>query len=164
MCNLIIKDLKMSNKNSIVLNKVELMWPFLGKPNNDPNYGSGKYEVTVLMTKEQAEQIEKAGLSPRQKIKEEEDGRKKITLKSTRIPFVCDMNKVQMSPEQMLRIGNGSIANIRINMFDSGKGIFAGIGAMKITELKEYAGSVFDGLDGDEVEDTFSGLDDDDDV
>lgn len=147
--------------NNIVLRNVEINWPFLGHVNNTPEYGSGKYEITVLLNAEQAAELQ-GKISPKQKIKDTEDGRKRLTLKSTMPPMVKGPDGLIWTPEKLDKVGNGTVANVLVNLFESRGSVFAGLGKVLLKTVKEYqAGNSFADLEDEDTQDGFDGLEDD---
>lgn len=134
----------MTNKDTIKLLGVELAWAFLGKVNDKGNYASGKYEVTVIMSPEQAAKFKEAGIADRQKVKpaKDHDGKYQITLKSKLEPFVYDRTGKPLTTEEKNKIGNGTIANVEATIFEVRGSKFAGINRILIKDLKEYTGGV----------------------
>ena len=53
---------------NLVVKNVKLKWAHLAEPNTQGDYASGKYEVSVVLTPEQAEQV-RGLINARQKIK-----------------------------------------------------------------------------------------------
>lgn len=123
--------------DNLVVKNVKLKWAFLAEPNTKGDYASGKYEVTVGLTAEQAEQV-KSKINARQKIKTDKDGDLVVTLKSSVKPLVVGPTGIAYTTDELKKIGNGTIANVRINLYESRGMTFAGIGAIKIKTLKEY--------------------------
>lgn len=126
--------------NFVRIFNTKLKWAFLGAPNTKGDYASGRYEVTITLTPEQAEDL-RGRINARQKIKTDKDGDTVITLKSQVKPIVKGADGAMLSTEQCGRIGNGTIANVRINLFQSRGMTFAGLSAVRIKELKEYTGA-----------------------
>lgn len=122
---------------NIVVKNVKLKWAYLAQPNTQGDYASGKYEVTVALTPEQAEEI-RGKINARQKIKVDKDGDTVITLKSSVKPIVANPMGMQYTDAELSKIGNGTTANVRINLYPSRGMTFAGIGAIRVKELKEY--------------------------
>lgn len=146
----------------IKLTGVTLNWAFLGHKNDKGDYASGKYEATVIMNAEQAAKIKAVGLSPKQKIKETEDGMFKITLKSNLEPVVYNAQGLQMTTEDKDTVGNGTTANLFVTVFDSRGAKFAGLGAIRIKNLVKYSGGSADELaDEDDAAPFDTGLEDD---
>jgi len=125
--------------NFVRIFNTKLKWAHLGSPNNKGDYASGRYEVTLTLTPEQAEEL-KGKINARQKIKTDKEGDITITVKSQLKPAVYDAIGALMKPEQCEKIGNGTIANVRLNIFQSRGMSFAGLSAVRIKELKEYNG------------------------
>ena len=123
--------------DNIVVKNVKLKWAHLAEPNTQGDYASGKYEVSVVLTAEQAEQI-RGAINARQKIKTDKDGDLTITLKSSVKPLVCDKAGMVYSADMLKKLGNGTTANVRINLYQARGMTFAGIGAIKVKEFKEH--------------------------
>jgi len=126
--------------NNIRIFNTKLKWAFLGAPNTKGDYASGRYEVTITLTPEQAEEL-RSKINARQKIKTDKDGDTVITLKSQVKPIVKGADGSMMTTEQCGKIGNGTVANVRVNLFQSRGMTFAGLSAVRIKELKEYTGA-----------------------
>lgn len=126
--------------NNLRIFNTKLKWAFLGAPNTKGDYASGRYEVTLTLTPEQAEEL-RSKINPRQKIKVDKDGDTVITIKSEVKPVVKGPDGALMSAEQCGTIGNGTVANVRINLFQSRGMTFAGLSAVRIKELKVYTGA-----------------------
>lgn len=125
--------------NFVRIFNTKLKWAFLGHPNTKGDYASGRYEVTITLTPEQAEDL-RGRINARQKIKTDKDGDLTISVKSQVKPAVYSADGVLLTPEQCDKIGNGTTANVRINIFQSRGMNFAGLSAIRIKELKEYTG------------------------
>lgn len=154
-------------KQTLILKQVELYWAFLGHPNTNGDYASGKYEVTLHLTPEQAKAVRDKGLSAKQTMKPIEGTDKvRLVLKSERAPIVGNKDGIQMTPEELDKIGNGSIANILINFFEVRGQLFAGIGKIRMSKIVEYtAKGSFDDLADDDYQSPVADLvDDDDDI
>ena len=127
--------------NEVILKNVKLRWAYLDKPQTQGEYASNKYQVDVVLDEAAKKSVE--GLkSSRQKFKEK-DGETLITLKSSVKPHVYVMDrgiKRLMTDEEMKKIGNDTIAHVKVNQYNTKKyGAFAGLGAVKIVELKQYS-------------------------
>lgn len=127
--------------NEVILKNVKLRWACLDKPQTQGEYASNKYQVDVVLDEAAKKSVE--GLkSSRQKFKEK-DGETLITLKSSVKPHVYVMDrgiKRLMTDEEMKKIGNDTIAHVKVNQYNTKKyGAFAGLGAVKIVELKQYS-------------------------
>lgn len=125
----------------IKLTNVTLNWAFLGHKNDKGDYASGKYEATVILTPQQAAQLKEQNLSAKQKIKETEDGMFKITLKSNKEPVVLNSDGIAMTTAEKDRVGNGSVANMFVTIFETRGQKFAGLGKILVKKLVEYSGS-----------------------
>lgn len=128
--------------NEIILKNVKLRWAYLDRPNTQGEFASNKYQVDVVLDPASKKAVE--GLkSNRQKFKEK-DGETIITLKSSVKPHVYVMDngiKRLMSDEEMKKIGNDTVAHVKVNQYNTPKfGAFAGLGAIKVIELKQYTG------------------------
>lgn len=125
--------------DTILLKNVKLKWPFLAAPNNKGEFASNKYQVDLVLEGDNLEAIKKI-INPRQKIKVK-DGESVITLKSSVKPRVYNKIKAVMSDEDLKKVGNGSIAHVHVTQYDSKKfGMFAGLGSIKIIDVKEFSG------------------------
>lgn len=125
------------SKESLNLFNIELNWAHLGHPSTQGDYASGKYEVAVVMNAEQAAQV-KALINPRQKIKQLDSGKYSLTVKSQMEPPVKNDKGIYMTAEEKDTIGNGTTANIKLNIFEVRGAKFAGIGGIRILELNKY--------------------------
>ena len=123
--------------DNIVVKNVKLKWAHLAEPNTQGDYASGKYEVSVVLSPEQAEQV-RGVINARQKIKTDKDGDLTITIKSSVKPLVVDKTGMAYAPDILKKLGNGTVANVRINLYQSRGMTFAGIGAIKVKDFKEY--------------------------
>lgn len=125
--------------DTILLKNVKLKWPFLAAPNNKGEFASNKYQVDLVLEGDNLEAVKKI-INPRQKIKVK-DGESVITLKSSVKPRVYNKIKAIMSDEDLKKVGNGSIAHVHVTQYDSKKfGMFAGLGSIKIIDVKEFSG------------------------
>lgn len=126
----------------VKLTNVEIAWPFLADTNTSGEYASGKYELTLILTPEQAALIKEQGIAERQKIKpaKDRDGMFQLTVKSQKEPYVYDSTGAAMSYEDKKKIGNGSIVNLYVTIFEVRGQRFAGLGKVVVTKLKEYTG------------------------
>lgn len=131
-------EFKMTD-NFVRIFNTKLKWAHLGSPNTKGDYASGRYEVTITLTPEQAEDL-RGRINARQKIKTDKDGDLVITLKSQNKPAVYGADGVLFNTEQADQIGNGTTANVRINIFQSRGMSFAGLSAVRIKDLKIYTG------------------------
>lgn len=139
---------------TVLLKNVVIKWPFLAKKNDKGEFASNKYQVDVILDKENEKKIEEI-INKRQKIKER-DGEKTITLKSSVKPRVYDANKVLMTDEELEKVGNGSIAHVKVTKYTTKKfGEFIGLGSIKIISVKEYVGDDDFGDDDDVSEESF---------
>lgn len=138
----------------VVLKNVTIKWPFLAEANTKGDFATNKYEVTVVLSEDQAVDL-KGRISPKQKIKVDKDNDTVITLKSKLPPRVLNKEGLPMSVEDIKKIGNGSVANIRVSLFECRGSVFAGIDTLLMKEVKEYVkGSVADLLDEDTAQTT----------
>lgn len=144
------KDNKMFERQTIQLNNVTLEWPFLGMINDKGNFPTHKYQVDIIMDDEQLK-IFNSVKHPRQQAKKREDGKWKITVKSSKAPRVVDANRMPMDIEVVKKIGNGTVATVKLNTYLGYMNTpFIGLEAVKVNELKEYTkGSSSDGWDDD---------------
>lgn len=138
--------------NEIILKNVKLRWAYLDKPQANGEFASNKYQVDVVLDAASKKAVESLK-SNRQKFKEK-DGDTLITLKSSVKPHVYVVDKGikrLMTDEELRTVGNDTIAHVKVNQYNTQKyGMFAGLGAIKIVELKQYA-SDDDFGDDDEV-------------
>lgn len=128
--------------NEVILKNVKLRWAYLDKPQTNGEYASNKYQVDVVLDDVAKKAVE--GLkSNRQKFKEK-DGDTLITLKSSVKPHVYVVDKGikrLMTDEELKSVGNDTVAHVKVNQYNTQKyGMFAGLGAIKIVELKQYTG------------------------
>ena len=149
--------------NEIILKNVKLRWAYLDKPQTTGEFASNKYQVDVVLDSASKKAVEELK-SNRQKFKEK-DGDTLITLKSSVKPHVYIMDngiKRLMSDEEMKKIGNDTVAHVKVNQYNTKKyGMFAGLGAIKVIELKQYTGDDDFG-DDDDVPFDVAGNDDED--
>lgn len=147
----------------LVLKNVTIKWPHLDKPNTKGDFASGKYEVTLVLSEDQAVDL-KGRISPKQHIKLDKDNATTITVKSKLPPRVLNKEGLPMSIEDIQKIGNGSVANVRLALFEVRGSVFAGVDTLLMKDIKEYtANSVADLMDDDTVQSTgAAGLLDDD--
>lgn len=131
-----------------VLKNVELRWPYLAKKNEGGEYASGKYQVDLVLKGDNLKMVEEAK-NKKQKIKER-DGVSTITLKSSVKPRVYDRSKAVMSDEDIAKIGNGTVAHVKVTQYSSKFGDYLGLGSIKVLEVKQYSGSDDFGDDDDE--------------
>lgn len=132
----------------VILKNVELRWPFLTKKNEGGEFASGKYQVDVVLEGNNLKTIE--GLkNKKQKIKER-DGVSTITLKSSVKPRVYNRSKQVMSDDEVMKIGNGTTAHVKVTQYSSKFGDYLGLGSIKILDVKEYSGNDADFGDDDE--------------
>lgn len=132
----------------VILKNVELRWPFLTKKNEGGEFASGKYQVDVVLSGDNLKTIE--GLkNKKQKIKER-DGVSTITLKSSVKPRVYNRSKQVMSDDEVMKIGNGTTAHVKVTQYSSKFGDYLGLGSIKILDVKEYSGNDADFGDDDE--------------
>lgn len=111
----------------------------MATPNNKGEFASNKYQVDLVLEGDNLEAVKKI-INPRQKIKVK-DGESVITLKSSVKPRVYNKIKAIMSDEDLKKVGNGSIAHVHVTQYDSKKfGMFAGLGSIKIIDVKEFSG------------------------
>jgi len=154
----------MSDKKFVIVKNVELCWAFLAEPNTKGEYASGKYQVDLILNEDQKHLLETLQFSNKQKIKDLGEGRYGVTLKSTVKPQVVDNNKMPMTDEAIGKIGNGTIANVRVVAYETRGATFLGLSSVRVKSLVEYnGGSINDLFDDDEVP-TDSVTDDDDDL
>jgi hypothetical protein len=131
----------MSDMKTITLKGVELRWAFLAEPSTRGEFASNKYQVDVVMDKEQAKLVKELK-NARQSLKDLGDGKFSITLKSSRKPKVVNAKKVVMSDDDVKSIANGTTAIVKANQYTGFKGaIFLGLGAVMVTNLVQYSGA-----------------------
>lgn len=128
--------------NEVILKNVKLRWAYLDKPQTNGEYASNKYQVDVVLD-DVAKKAVEGMKSNRQKFKEK-DGDTLITLKSSVKPHVYVVDKGikrLMTDEELKSVGNDTVAHVKVNQYNTQKyGMFAGLGAIKIVELKQYTG------------------------
>ena len=124
------------------INNVQLKWAFLDRVNDKGQYPSYKYEVVVVMDKEQADALMSLPHSPKQTVKVVDGGYEfkfKAKPKDGHNPIkILDRNQMVMPQEQVAKIGNGTIASIKVYSYNTKFGDFLGLNAIKVNELKEY--------------------------
>lgn len=130
-----------------VLKNVKLKWPFLAKKNEGGEFASNKYQVDLILEGDN-KKIMEGLINKKQKIKER-DGEFTITLKSSVKPRVYDKAKQIMSDEELAKVGNGSVAHVKVTSYSSKFGDYAGLGSIKIIESKEFLGDADFGDDDD---------------
>lgn len=134
-----------------VLKNVELRWPYLHKKNEGGEFASNKYQVDLVLKGDNLKTVEDRK-NKKQKIKER-DGVSTITLKSSVKPRVYDRSKAIMSDEDIAKIGNGTVAHVKVTQYSSKFGDYLGLGSIKILDVKEYSGSDDFGDDDDDFKD-----------
>lgn len=134
----------------VKLKHVEINWAFLGHKNDKGDYASGKYEVTALLTPEQAALLKEQNLSSKQRFKDADNGLLRVTLKSSVQPHVYHKDGTAMTIEEMDTIGNGSIVNIMVTIFETRGQKFAGLGDVLVVDHKVFSGSGASALMDDE--------------
>lgn len=135
------------------INNVQLKWAFLDKVNDKGQYPSYKYEVVVSMDYDQKEALMALPHSPKQNVKEV-DGRYEFRFKAKpkdgHNPIkILDRNQIVLPQEQVAKIGNGTIATIRVYSYNTKFGDFIGLDAIKVNELKEYVSGGIGGFEDD---------------
>lgn len=131
-----------------VLKNVKLRWPFLAKKNEGGEFASNKYQVDIVLEGDNRKIMEGL-LNKKQKIKER-DGIATVTLKSSVKPRVYDKTKALMSDEDLAKVGNDSVAHVKVTSYSSKFGDYAGLGSLKIIEVKEFLGDADFGDDDDD--------------
>lgn len=126
------------------INNVQLKWAFLDRVSDKGQYPSYKYEVVVSMDKDQADALMSLPHSNKQTVKEVE-GRYEFKFKAKpkdgHNPIkILDRNQMVMPQETIAKIGNGTIATIKVYSYNTKFGDFLGLNAIKVNELKEYTG------------------------
>lgn len=130
----------MADLQSVTLKDVELRWAHLAQPSTKGEYASGKYEVMVVMSKDNAKLVKELK-NASQDLKELEDDLYGITLKSSVKPRVMNKRKQILSDDEVASIGNGTKAIIKANQYVGYKNkVFLGLQAVMVTDLKEYVG------------------------
>lgn len=131
----------MADLKAVTLKDVELRWAHLAEPATKGEFASNKYEVLVVMGKDDAKLV-KDLKSPQQDLKDLGDGLYGITLKSSKQPQVVWKNKARLTNDELKLIGNGTKAIVKANQYTGFKGkIFLGLQAIMVTDLVEYAGA-----------------------
>ena len=131
----------MADLKAVTLKNVELRWAHLAEPATKGEFASNKYEVLVVMDKENAKLV-KDLKSPQQDLKDLGDGLFGITLKSSKKPTVMNKAKERLSDDAIKAIGNGTKAIVKANQYTGFKGkVFLGLQAVMITDLKAYEGA-----------------------
>lgn len=149
----------------VIVKDVELCWAFLAEPNTKGDYASGKYQVDLIISEDQKHLLETLKFSPKQKIKDLGEGRFGVTLKSTVAPRIVDNDKMPLDKDLVSKIGNGTIANVKVVAYETRGSIFLGLSDIRIKKLVKYenGGSVNELFDEDEVVDSVASDDTDDD-
>lgn len=140
----------------VILKNVKIRWPFLAKKNDNGEFASGKYQVDVVLEGDNLKTIEDLK-NKKQKIKDK-DGVSTITLKSSVKPRVYTRTKAVMSDEDIAKIGNDTLAHVKVTQYSSKFGDYLGLGSIKVLEVREYSGSDSDFGDDD---DDFQGQEED---
>lgn len=131
----------MADLKAVTLKDVELRWAHLAEPSTKGEFASNKYEVQVVMSKDDAKLVKELK-SPQQEIKELGDGLYGITLKSSKKPKVVNKAKVPLTDDEIKAIGNGTRAIVKANQYSGFKGkTFLGLQAVMVTDLKAYEGA-----------------------
>ena len=154
------------NKPTVTLKGVELRWAYLGEPNNKGEYASGKYQVDVILNEAQKALVETLPRSKKQNIvalEGDDAGRYKVTLKSGMEPRVVNADCIRMTPEELKKVGNGTIANMKVVSYSARGQDFIGLGDIRITSLSEYSANSFEDLMDDEDDAVFASNNEDDD-
>ena len=133
-----------------LLKNVELRWPYLAKKNEGGEFASNKYQVDLVLKGDNLKIVEE-NKNKKQKIKER-DGVSTITLKSSVKPSVYDRTKAVMSDEDLAKVGNGSVAHVKVTQYTTKFGDYLGLGAIKVIDVKQYSGSDDFGDDDDDFE------------
>ena len=150
--------------NNFILKDVQLQYACLAKPADTGEYASNKYEVRVVMTKEQAKMLKDFKLARLVSFRQEDGDKYSTVLRSNKKPRVVDMSRKDLDQEALEAIGNGTVANVKGQVYQTQKGNFLGLEAVVIKELKEYRKGLDEDLfDGDDSA-PFSTQDDDDDL
>lgn len=131
----------MADLQAVTLKDVELRWAHLAEPATKGEFASNKYEVLVVMNKDNAK-IVKELKSAQQDLKDLGDGLYGITLKSSKKPKVVNKAKVPLTDDELKAIGNGTKAIVKANQYSGFKNkIFLGLQAVMITDLVPYEGA-----------------------
>lgn len=131
----------MADLKAITIKDAELRWAFLAEPQTKGEFASNKYQVDVVIGKEDAKAI-KDLKNARQTLKDLGDGLYSITLKSNKKPQVVNAKKVPLSDDELKSIGNGTKAIVKATQYKGFKdAIFLGLRAVMITNLVPYAGA-----------------------
>lgn len=131
----------MADMKSTLLKDVELRWAYLAEPQTRGEFASNKYQVDVVMNKDQAAVV-KGLKNARQTIKDLGNGLYSITLKSNRQPQVVNAKKVVMTADELKSIGNGTKAIVKVGQYKGFKdATFLGLSAVMVTNLVQYAGA-----------------------
>lgn len=131
----------MADLKAVTLKDVELRWAHLAEPSTKGEFASNKYEVQVVMSKDDAKLVKELK-SPQQEIKELGEGLYGITLKSSKKPKVVNKAKVPLTDDEIKAIGNGTRAIVKANQYSGFKGkTFLGLQAVMVTDLKAYEGA-----------------------
>ena len=154
----------MADLKSVTLKNVEVRWAFLAEPQTKGEYASNKYQLDVVFDKTYLDTINKLKNS-RQQVKDLGDGKYSIAVKSSVQPPVMDTKKVRYSSEDMKKIGNGTIAHVKVGQYSGFKGqTFLGLQAVMVVELHEYSGAdPFADIDVEVSDDDSAPFDTDDD-
>jgi hypothetical protein len=149
--------------NSFVLKDVQLQYASLARPNTEGEYASGKFEVRVIMNKEQVQTLKGFGLSRLVSFRKEEDGSYSTNLRTNKKPrVVFRENRQDLTTEQLESLGNGTTANVKGVVYSTPKGSFLGLEAIAVIDYKEYSKELSDDLfDGEDSIPPFSTEDDD---
>ena len=160
----------MANTNEeLILKNVQLRWAYLGKPSTGGQYPSNKYQVDCVINEEQMKALKKMkkdlgipqSKSVLKELEGEDEGLYSICFKSPKQVIPKWLNKLPLSQEEMESIGNGTIAHVKVNSFqtkDWGAGI--GLKAVVIKELHKYEGA--SAADDELFDDDGTVVDDDD--
>lgn len=131
----------MADLKTVRLNDVELRWASLAEPQTRGEYASNKYQVDVILNKDQAKTVKEAK-NDRQILKDIGDGLYSITLKSNKKPQVVDTKKRPLSTDELKAIGNGTKAIVQAVQYKGFKdAIFLGLNAIMVTDLRSYSGA-----------------------
>lgn len=141
-----------------LLKNVELKWPYLAKKNEGSEYSSNKYQVDIVLTGDNLKVIEE-NKNKKQKIKENE-GVKSITLKSAKKPHVYNSAKALMTDDELAKVGNGSVAHVKVTQYSTKFGDYLGLGPVKVIKVAEYSADADFGDDDDVAEDAPFEVDD----
>lgn len=131
----------MADLKAITIKDAELRWAFLAEPQTKGEFASNKYQVDVVIGKEDAKAIKELK-NARQTLKDLGDGLYSITLKSNKKPQVVNAKKVPLTVDELKSIGNGTKAIVKATQYKGFKdAVFLGLRAVMVTNLVPYTGA-----------------------